>query len=293
MRKPFLILAALALVVSGASPALAAADEPKDRVVVSGDVVVTEGEIVGDIVIFDGSVEVEGHVHGSVVAFSGPVRISGTVTDSVIAFDGVATIEDGATVQGDVFSTRDPIVESGATVEGEAARWDIGMFGGIYDVVSHLMFWLAGTVSTLILGLFMVFFAPRALDSARRLSEERRASVIGMGLAVFFGLPMLALGIMVTLVGVPLGLAIVLALALIYPIGYVTSTTLLGAAIRPTSERAVSFIIGWTILRLIALVPFVGGLVWTAASIFGLGALTVAAWRARSPMAAPPVPAAG
>jgi hypothetical protein len=44
----------------------------------------------------------------------------------------------------------------------------------------------------------------------------------------------------------------------------------------------VAFLVGWGILRVVALVPILGGLVWFAAVVFGLGALTVAIWRARS-----------
>ena len=41
-------------------------------------------------------------------------------------------------------------------------------------------------------------------------------------------------------------------------------------------------LVGWAILRVVALIPILGGLVWFAAVVFGLGALAVAIWRARS-----------
>jgi hypothetical protein len=44
----------------------------------------------------------------------------------------------------------------------------------------------------------------------------------------------------------------------------------------------VAFLVGWAILRVVALIPILGGLVWFAAVVFGLGALAVAIWRARS-----------
>jgi hypothetical protein len=40
----------------------------------------------------------------------------------------------------------------------------------------------------------------------------------------------------------------------------------------------VAFLVGWAILRVVALVPVLGGLVWFAAVVFGLGALVVAIW---------------
>jgi hypothetical protein len=42
-----------------------------------------------------------------------------------------------------------------------------------------------------------------------------------------------------------------------------------------------AFLAGLAILRLLAIIPVVGGLVWFAATVVGLGALLIATWRAR------------
>jgi hypothetical protein len=103
---------------------------------------------------------------------------------------------------------------------------------------------------------------------------------------------------MVTLVGLPLGLGLLLALGLIYGIGYTTGAWLLGRRVASRASPVPAFLAGWGILRVLALVPILGGLVGFVAVVFGLGALAVAGWRARSPAAAeppaapPPAPAA-
>ena len=43
--------------------------------------------------------------------------------------------------------------------------------------------------------------------------------------------------------------------------------------------------------RVLALIPILGGLVWFAAVVFGLGALVVAIWRARTTSRAAPAAA--
>jgi hypothetical protein len=53
----------------------------------------------------------------------------------------------------------------------------------------------------------------------------------------------------------------------------------------------VAFLVGWAILRVVALVPILGGLVWFAAVVFGLGVLVVAIWRGRSAARAAPTTA--
>jgi hypothetical protein len=52
-----------------------------------------------------------------------------------------------------------------------------------------------------------------------------------------------------------------------------------------------AFLVGWGILRVLALVPILGGLVGFAAVVFGLGALAVGIWRARTTSRAAPAAA--
>ncbi len=84
------------------------------------------------------------------------------------------------------------------------------------------------------------------------------------------------------MLGLPLGIALLLALLPIYAIGYTTSAFLLGRAIvKPPTSRFLAFLAGWGILRVIALVPGLGVLAWFGATVFGLGALGIALWRSR------------
>ena len=88
---------------------------------------------------------------------------------------------------------------------------------------------------------------------------------------------------------------LLLALVPIYALGYVAGAWLLGRRIlKPAASRFAAFLVGWAILRVVALIPIAGGLAWLVATVFGLGALIVAAWRARRPHpAAPAAPATG
>jgi hypothetical protein len=74
--------------------------------------------------------------------------------------------------------------------------------------------------------------------------------------------------------------------------GYAWSGWLLGRLILP-SRRTLAFLLGIGILRLLALIPVAGSIVSLLATLVGLGAVSVAIWRARNaaraprPMAAP------
>ena len=57
---------------------------------------------------------------------------------------------------------------------------------------------------------------------------------------------------------------------------------MLGRTVTPRARPILSFLAGWGILRIVALVPVLGGLSWFAAVVVGLGAIAVAGYRARS-----------
>jgi len=79
-------------------------------------------------------------------------------------------------------------------------------------------------------------------------------------------------------VGIPLGLFLFLALALVYSIGYVVGVLALGRLVlKEPASRYVAFLVGWGALRVIALVPFLGGIAWLVSAVLGLGTLWVAA----------------
>ena len=252
-------------------------------VVLTGRIDVAEGEAFHDAVIFDGDVTIAGEVVNNVVAFNGDVTISGSVGENVVAFNGRVTIESSGRVSGDVISSEAADVASGGEVGGQVSSNGLptGFDAGEYVAISRMAIWFATSVSSLALGLLLLLFAPRAGDAVAAAASGWFGRSVGVGFAVFFGLPFAAGIALITLIGIPLGLGILLALALLFWMGYVATALAIGRRlIKPPTSRLLAFLAGWAILRVVAIVPGIGGLVWFLATVFGLGALTVAAWAA-------------
>jgi hypothetical protein len=283
---PPLALALAALVLLGLAPAVSAQAPGRagdDRVVISGPVDVPAGESTGDVVVIDGPVSVEGTVRGDLIAISGTVTIAGRVDGDVVAVSERATLESGARIGGDlVWVSRRPAVAGDATVAGDIRRANVDALVGPFDFVGRLAVWLAVSVSTLALGLLLLWLAPRALEAAWRSAARAPGAAIGLGLALFIGLPILAVVALVTLLGIPFGIGLLLALLPLYATAYTVAAWLLGRRLAGSATPVLSFLAGLGILRVLALIPAVGGLVWLAASAFGLGALVLAIWRARA-----------
>jgi hypothetical protein len=293
MRRSVIVGFCTLVLLGLATPAWAQdgrADE--EFVVLSGRADVPEGEEVGDLVVFHGSSAVDGTVNGSLVAFDAPVTISGEVDGDVVVFNGRVELRDGANVTGDVVSRSEPAVAQGATIGGETERIQTNFNWDGFGWVGRLAWWLAVSVSTLVVGLVLLWLvgrgAPRIVDAGR----TGIGPSIGWGILAFFGLPILAIIALVTIVGIPLGLGVLAALGLIYAIGYSATAWIVGRRIlREPTAWILAFLVGWGILRVLALVPILGGLVGFAAVVFGLGALAVVIWRARTPSRAAPAPA--
>jgi hypothetical protein len=183
-------------------------------------------------------------------------------------------------------------------VAGKVSKEDWADAANGWGWVSMLGWWLAVSVSTLLVGALLVWLAPGALYAAERAVREHLGATIGWGVAIAIGVPLLAILALVTLVGIPFGIALLLAAIPVLLVAYATSTWLVGRRVlrnRSTSPWA-ALLTGWVILRVLALIPVLGGLVWLVATVVGLGALAVALWQERrpgAPAARPEAPTAG
>ena len=142
--------------------------------------------------------------------------------------------------------------------------------------------WIAVTISLAILGLLLLLVFPRAAD-ATAIAGRKFWKTLGWGALVGIVGPVVGAVILVTVIGIPLGLEIVSALGVLAPLGYLASSLVLGRLMvkgATTGARIGAFFAGFGILRAAALIPGLGFVVWWLACIYGLGALVRAAWRA-------------
>jgi cytoskeletal protein CcmA (bactofilin family) len=288
-------VAALLLLCVGASRA--SADEGDDHIVITGGTVVPVGQTAGDVVVLDGPVRIAGHATGDVVAVSGPVRITGRVDGDVAAVSDRAFLAPTARVGGDLlYGDERPVVASGARVDGSIKdeNWADTLSSPAWGFAGPLAWWLAVTVSTLLVGVLLLLLAPRMLAAAERSARGHLWPAVGWGVLVAIALPLVAVLALVTLVGIPFGIALLLALVPVMLVAYVTAAWILGRRmVKAPRSPWLALLAGWGVLRVLALIPVAGFLVGLVATVIGLGSLVVALWQARrsaTPAAAPEAP---
>jgi cytoskeletal protein CcmA (bactofilin family) len=268
------------------------------RISLTGGLVVASGETIdGPAVSANGPVRIDGRVNGAVYVGRGDLRIDGRVTGDVLMLDGdalvtgrvggsvtvlngKAIVRPGASVHGDVASRTAPTAARG-TVQGHVEKLDINSLFAGFIVVILVLLWVAVTLSTAVLGLFFVWLFPRAADAVV-IAGRRVWSSFFLGLFVAVIAFVLGLAIMVSVVGIPLGFAVLGTLAVLIPLGYVASALIFGRLMvhrGGTGGRLGAFFSGFGILRFGALVPGLGFVIGFFFAVYGFGAVLIAAWR--------------
>jgi cytoskeletal protein CcmA (bactofilin family) len=286
-------IAAVAVVLLAASWPVAASAQAqpqghaRDQVVLSGDATVARGTVVHEVVVFSGSATVDGVVEGDVVVLRGPVTVSGQVGGDVIALHGPIHLLRTAQIGGDVRAGGAVIAVQGAQVGGHIQR-DVGFtLSGPVGLLGALLLGAAMGVSILVGGLLILLVAPRGADRAAEAARSAPLAAAGWGLLAAIVVPIAALALAATILGLPLALAVLLGLGLVWFVGICVATFVLGRLLVRGSRIGAMFA-GWGIGAAVGLVPFLNVVWWTLGAAFGIGAILVAAWRVRSGRETPP-----
>ncbi|HEX5586434.1 MAG TPA: polymer-forming cytoskeletal protein [Acidimicrobiia bacterium] len=277
------LLGAAALAAPMAEAATVGSARDTDAVVViTGDVRVQASTHVGHVILVNGDARVDGVVDGDVFVVNGYVRILGRVKGDVTSLNGRVTLGADAFVTGDVVSKDPPRIADGAHVGGDVDRARDRFALGRLGTIGRVFLWVAGTVSSALLGVALLLLVPRGMDAAAEAGRSAIGPAIGLGFAVVFGVPIVGVILAVTLLGLPLGLALLFGLGLLYGAGYAIGALIIGRVmVRAPKSRWLAFLAGWGLLRVLAIVPVLGILVLFATVVYGLGSAVVAVRRSQ------------
>jgi hypothetical protein len=284
-----LLAVALAAPAEAQSPAPQIESDDTEVVVLSGPAHVRSDEVARTVLSFEGPTRVDGRVLEDVVALGGDVSIDGRVDGDVVAVSGRVMLAPGARVGGDIVSSRAPVLGEGAEVGGEVTPLVVPFEVERPLVDWFLASWVSVTASLLVLGLlFFWLIGPRGADAIYESGRRHPLRSTATGLIVAFGIPVVSTIGLLSIIGAPLALMLLFGIALLASVGYLAAAWLLG---RWTPEllrvevtrlpRTAWFLVGFGLLRLVALIPFVRSVSWVVASIVGLGAIVFATWRRR------------
>lgn len=254
--------------------------------------------VAGNARILAGKAVLDGPVGGSLMAASGSLELNGAIAGDARLTAGRLRFGPDARVGGMlVYASEEPIDIPSSVAPPERIRFDRleagNMMHGFGDGMMHPFeaFWpsllsvTAGFVLILafLLLLAAVFysFAPRTTEDLRMqaLAHPFRSMLLGaLGFAMLLGLvPVSA----ITLIGIPLIPVVVLAIIVVWIVGYLLgvyaiATGLGGTALTAAdtlSRRLALLAVGLVVFGLLNFIPFLGWVLNLLAVFLGLGAL--------------------
>ena len=249
----------------------------------------------GSITVFVENLTLDGNLGRDLLIFAKHLSISGKVGGGIRMKGRDLTINAGAEVDGPIRYDGDNPAEVSSSaklaqpVEYHKLEHKPRYMEGHYYVWQVI--WMAAFVLFgLVLFQLMPAFSRQAVENT-----ERYGAAFGLGVLVFFGVPIAAIIACVTVVGIFIGVSTLFAwyAALYYAqiiVGGLVGQWILGRT-RELWPLIGRMVVGVIIVRLATTIPAIGGWVKLAVIVWGLGAISVALYNRFQPALAPSAPA--
>lgn len=257
------------------------------------------GSVGGDVRVAAETIDMEGTISGGMRAAARRITIAGKIDGKADLLAERIVIGPNAVISGDlIYRSKDrPEIAAGATIGGEVRHIEIDIPDltriGLAVLGIGILIALAWALATLILIIVIqLVFAALVTNATDRL-EDHPWSSLGRGIVMLLVGGALAALFYASILGIPLGGAMTMVIALASLLGLVTVSYCIGLWIRRRFRQSTYISgagrVGWTIigavlLGLIGIIPFVGGVVVGLAVAAGVGAATAELWgRLRAP----------
>jgi hypothetical protein len=278
--------------------------------VAGGDVTIGPATTIGGgLTMSGGRMRFEGTVHDRLEATGGSASIDGVVLGDaevraeqveigpntridgrlIVHSSSEPEIPEGARIAGGVeFNPTSPVTDDEAQPAGPEAH---SVAHGVGSFLWMLGVFIAGT-------LFTLAFPGYSQRAAARIGSDP-LKTLALGFVLLFCLPVLIVLLLITIIGIPLALVVLLSYLLLLFLGWVTAALFLshkllgvmrGGQAVSTAWRLFALLLAVLGLWLLGQLPYVGGWVSFAALLLGIGALVWQGWPSRA-AAAPPAAA--
>lgn len=253
----------------------------KDAILSGGTVKIIDGDIGGDLIATGGTIELGGTFGGDVTARGGNIKLAPNTKiagNLIYATSKELKLPEGAHVTGTIIRKE--------WKDGESWMGDFG-FGKMIAVAVVAMLGF-GAALLILAGVVLAFFAPQVNRAAATVTEQPLQS-LGLGVLLAIALPVTMVVLMITIIGIPLGLFILAVFGVLFGLGIVVAAYWLGMKLRDVMTHDASTpryvaALGWTLLGLLAftlvgIIPLVGNLAQFFALVTGFGAFILASTR--------------
>ena len=223
------------------------------------------------------TVEIEGTVEGDLRAGAGELILRGTVLGDANVRADRLDLAPGARIDGDLdYRTRVPLSPEAAARVAGTVRYTERVDDD--SVAGSLLFWMWQAGAAMLAGLLAVALFRRLVQRlVSTIAEETTLGAL-LGFGAFLIAPVGAVVVMITVVGLPIGIIAVLLFGVaLYvaklPVAVWTGEQLLARAGHAHASPYAALAVGILAFYLLFEIPWLGWLFWLAATWLGLGAM--------------------
>ena len=285
--------------------------EVKDDVRMSGGTIYVNGKVGGDIIagggqiilseesdieedaLFgSGTLQADGSIGKNLWVGAGSVNLDGEVGNRAKISADTIDIGSDAEINGSFTytSSNKADIDPEARIKGkithklppEERGRKARPLAGLASLFFYLLFAFISFLAALVSAFIFIALLPKAVSETSQALTQRVWASLGVGFLVLIIVPVTAIILMITLIGLPAGMiAFALYFIFIY-LSQIAFSVFLGEKIitgitkKEKASPYLSALIGLVILAIIGLIPFLGWLVKFIVMLFGLGALVLA-----------------
>lgn len=246
-----------------------------DAIRFGGNIVIQEDETVESVVVVGGSVTVYGKVEESVVAIGGSIRVKdgGYIYEDAVSIGGKVEVDEDGKIWGSIVDIGNL---AGLSVLSDDFHTSHEYhFDGVPNSIKILPF-----IGFLIIGLIVVSIFPGSVTRTLATIDEKTLPSLGFGMVGLLAFVPLVITLVITLLGIPLIPLFMVLFVISLFFGYLVAATWLGKKLivmakQDINHLAVLLITGLIAIKVVSMVPGIGGLVKFLILILGLGATLI------------------
>jgi len=242
-----------------------------------------------------GQVEVRGTVKGNLRVGAGRVVIDGTVDGDASVASGSLELGPNARIAGKLRYRGEGLERAAGAQVGSVERLERHRHHGDFVAFGHSTGRWVWTVGLMLIAGIVAAALP---GFSGRMAEELRTRpwmTLLLGFVALICIPVAAVLIMITIVGIPIGILALLSYALLVIVGYACASVVVGGlllerfrseAAQRTAWRAGAAVLTMLAIALLGRLPFVGHAFVLMALVGGVGLVVAALLHLRTPQPA-------